>query len=160
MAMGTAVIGLQAQSEAVVNTPEPEPSWLIPTWGASGIVDDDQRYFGGFELRSKLEWFRLHPAVVALRSGRGSLLIGVGLVFNHDFTDRLRLTLGLIPSYYDRNEGPDLGRELEFLSFGEISWKLDYGHRVNLRLGHISNAGLAEINPGTELLTIGYAIPL
>ena len=80
----------------------------------------------------------------------------------------LELPLGerwmLIPSfgggYYDMDEGLDLGSEVEFKSALECAYRFGNEHRLGIGFGHISNGGIAERNPGTEMLFVTYSFPL
>jgi hypothetical protein len=68
--------------------------------------------------------------------------------------------VGAAPGYYERHEGVDLGKHFEICSFFEASCALSRRARLNLRLAHISNGALSERNPGVELFSVGYAVPL
>lgn len=61
--------------------------------------------------------------------------------------------------YADGN-GKDLGHAVEFRTGVEMGFDLDAGRKVGFALHHISNAGLGDKNPGTEILSLTYSIPL
>lgn len=53
-----------------------------------------------------------------------------------------------------------LGDPVEFRSAIKLSYELQNRSRIGIRLGHVSNAGFGETNPGSELLSIIYSIRL
>src|SRR5690606_5766980 len=84
---------------------------------------------------------------------------GVGLLYEASLSETFRLTIGSGPFYYHQGRGPDLGHDLEFYSFIEPSYVFASGARIGVRLGHFSNAGLSEVNPGTETVALLVSIP-
>jgi len=61
---------------------------------------------------------------------------------------------------YVRGDGQDLGSVLEFRSAAELAYRFDDRGRLGVAFYHLSNASLGRINPGTEVLSLFYAIPL
>jgi hypothetical protein len=91
----------------------------------------------------------------------GAVFAGGGLIYSFAVpAQNWIFSVGVGPGYYERHQGADLGSHLEFYSFAEVARRLPWHHRVLLRLSHISNGGITEPNPGAELLTLGYAMPL
>jgi lipid A 3-O-deacylase len=60
----------------------------------------------------------------------------------------------------DEDDGKDLGGALEFRSSIELAYQLDDASRLGLSISHLSNASLYDDNPGTELVTATYSLPL
>jgi lipid A 3-O-deacylase len=54
----------------------------------------------------------------------------------------------------------DLGHTVEFRSGLELGHRLDNGWRLGVALFHLSNGGIGDRNPGTEVLTITLSIPV
>ena len=54
----------------------------------------------------------------------------------------------------------DLGGGLEFRSGVELAYRFENNMRFGIAFSHISNAGLGDINPGTESLVLTWAVPL
>ena len=52
-----------------------------------------------------------------------------------------------------------LGQALEFRSGLELAYEMRSGWRVGLALYHLSNAGLARENPGSEGLVVSISLP-
>jgi hypothetical protein len=53
-----------------------------------------------------------------------------------------------------------LGQALEFRSGLEVAYELRDGYRVGIALFHLSNGGLAEENPGSEVLVASFSLPV
>ena len=60
---------------------------------------------------------------------------------------------------YSDGNGKDLGHTVEFRSQLEFGYRFDDRSRLSMAVSHISNAGLSDSNPGTEIATIYYHIP-
>ena len=62
--------------------------------------------------------------------------------------------------FYDNGSGKNLGNDLQFRTSLELSYKLKNNNRVGISISHISNANLGDKNPGAEILSISYHVPL
>ncbi len=83
-----------------------------------------------------------------------------GLLLDLFYGRRFVVTPSLAAGYYEKGDGKDLGHELEFRSSVEISYRFDDRSRIGLSFYHLSNASISSKNPGTEVLSIVYSIPL
>ncbi|MCR6656394.1 MAG: acyloxyacyl hydrolase [Opitutus sp.] len=130
--------------------------------GAIGIADREARdLFVGLEARLRPSWHGIRPWAGLTLVDSGAWFSGAGLIYDIELTPRMRLTLGSGPFYYaDGNRGWDLGYDLEFYSFAELTWQWRRDLRLGFRVGHLSNAGLGRRNPGTETLGLVVSIPL
>jgi hypothetical protein len=61
---------------------------------------------------------------------------------------------------YSDGDGKDLGNTVEFRSQIEGGYRFDDRSRLTLALSHISNASLGDRNPGVNILSVYYHIPL
>jgi len=61
--------------------------------------------------------------------------------------------------FYDNGSGKNLGNTLQFRTSFEVSYELKNKNRIGISLSHISNANLADKNPGVEILSFSYHIP-
>ena len=70
--------------------------------------------------------------------------------------------VGITPSFsvgaYRQGAGLDLGQVLEFRSGMELTLPGWNGDRITVMIYHLSNGGLGDRNPGTEVLGVGYVI--
>ena len=83
-----------------------------------------------------------------------------GFLVDVFFGRRFVLTPSLSAGYYENGDGRDLGYGLEFRSSIEFSYRFDNRARLGLAFYHLSNANLGDFNPGTEVLSVLYSIPL
>jgi len=54
----------------------------------------------------------------------------------------------------------DLGAPIEFRTGIELERRMGNGTRIALGLFHISNAGLSDSNPGTEVVLFSFSVPI
>jgi hypothetical protein len=106
--------------------------------------------------------------------GRWSLAPGAGLLGGSDgsrfaYADLSRrfalgpawfATVVLGAGYFHDGSIVQLGHEVMFRSGLEIGRSLDDRWRLGLAFDHLSNAGLADHNPGTEILTLRLSTAL
>jgi lipid A 3-O-deacylase len=135
---------------------------LILNSGVSGVFDPERNPVFSLEYRFGEEWRGLRPWCGLGWATDGAIFAGFGAVKTWITDDETwAVSIGFGPGFYERHEGRDLGSHLEFCSYAEVSRELPWhDHRAQLRLSHVSNGGVKELNPGTELLTLGYAMPL
>ena len=62
--------------------------------------------------------------------------------------------------YWHHGRGIDLGNPLEFKSGVELAYRFADRSRLGVAFDHISNAGIAKLNPGVESLLLVYSYPL
>ncbi|HWA09310.1 MAG TPA: acyloxyacyl hydrolase [Opitutaceae bacterium] len=127
--------------------------------GLLGVLDSDKTLNFSADYRLAAPG-AFQPRLLATWATDGSRLLGAGLLYNLDLDDRLRLTFGFGPGYYERNRGRDLGSSVEFISTAEFSVDVGHRRRLGLAVGHISNGGLNGRNPGTETLMLTWSVPV
>lgn len=65
-----------------------------------------------------------------------------------------------MPGLYRQGNGLDLGHALEFATGIEVGTELRNGAQLSFLYEHRSNAGLSNVNPGLNTLSVLYSIPL
>ena len=139
---------------------EDDPEFLSFEAGAFDVNDDDTTAMLGVQYRSDWKDLILTPMVGGFITAEGGLY-GYGGVFVDIFLGR---RVVLRPSFavgaYSDGDGTDLGGWLEFRSAAELAWRFDDRSRLGLEFAHLSNAGIYDVNPGTETLTLNYSVPL
>ena len=73
--------------------------------------------------------------------------------------NKLYFTPSFGAGIYDDGSGKKLGNDLQFRTSLEISYQLKNNNRIGISLSHISNANLADKNPGVEIISFSYHIP-
>ena len=76
------------------------------------------------------------------------------------FGKRVVLTPSFGAGLYAEGSGKDLGHAVEFRSQIELSYRFDNRSRLGVAFSHISNASIADDNPGVEILNVYYSLPL
>jgi len=135
---------------------------LNMTAGQMGIADDvdDPQSFGiEFRMRSFSRW-KLIPAVGYARALNDANFVYSDLRYDYWLNDKWIL----IPSFglgtFDDSDEIDLGHKLQFRSGIELAKRFHKDFRIGVALFHLSNAGLSEKNPGTEILVLSLCLPL
>ena len=90
----------------------------------------------------------------------GAIYGVAGVLVDLFFGRRIVVTPSLGAGLYYDGDGKDLGGLIEFRSQLEIAYRFNDRSRLGLAVSHISNAGLGDDNPGTEIVTLYYSAPL
>lgn len=133
---------------------------LVFLGGASGVFDRETNPAIAVEYRSAYGFATLRPWLAVEWATDGAVFAGGGALRSLTLGKAWSFAVGFGAGRYDRHEGRDLGSHLEFLTYGEISRRAGAGRNVLLRLTHVSNGSLGDVNPGTELVMIGYSVAL
>lgn len=113
------------------------------------------------EYRSDQKWWIFKPFGALGATLDGSLFAGAGVLVDVYFGRRFVLTPSFAPHLYHKgNSKVDLDYPLEFRSQIEAAYRFDDRSRIGIAVSHYSNAGLGKHNPGTEVATVYYEIPL
>ena len=115
----------------------------------------------GAEYRAGLGLSLFHPFVGIFATHKGSVYGYGGILADIPVGKRIFITpSAAIGGYHKGGGGRDLGGILEFRTGIEVSYRFDNDSRLGASFTHISNADVHSFNPGTEIATINYAIPL
>jgi hypothetical protein len=135
------------------------PSYLIVGGGAAGVLDDEKSTIGMVEFIPK---FRMGPlgTWIGVHASDQEYYLGAGLLGDWYITEHLFITPSLGAGIYGEHDGMDLGSKLEFRSGIECGYDLENAGRISIGFWHLSNAGAGNINPGTELIALRYALPI
>ena len=160
-------IGLILAFAAGLGAPAPAradgggPSCLV--FGA-GYFDingqDDEAADFRLEYRHGEKFWIFKPWAGIEVTSDGAFYGAVGVLIDIDIGERVVLTPSFGAGYYEEGSGKDLCYEIEFRSQIELSYRLDNRARLGLAFSHISNASLGDDNPGVEILSVYYALPL
>lgn len=92
----------------------------------------------------------LRAGVAATLDLDGDAWVGAGPVLSFDLSELWRIEASLMPGYYERGSGADLGGNVQFRSEVALSRVVSGGLRIGLALTHLSNGGLEDRNPGED----------
>ena len=137
-----------------------DPDFLVIGGGWYDWNDDKDAVDVRVEYRSdyKLLGF-LKPWVGFEATSEQALYAGGGILVDLYFGRRWVFTPSFGAGAYADGDGKDLGHTIEFRSQLEFGYRFDDRSRMSLAVSHLSNAGLGDSNPGTEVATVYYHIP-
>lgn len=93
-------------------------------------------------------------------TSQGSLWGGGGLLYDLNISDKWYLTPSLGAGLYTNGgSDKDLDYPLQFRSQLELAYEFKTDARIGLSFSHMSNAGLGDKNPGTEVLSLNWSLP-
>ena len=155
------VIGLSAGLCAGWTSPTAadEPDFFAFSAGGYDINDDQTAAEFRVEYRSDMRFWKILPFIGLAGTTDEAIYAYAGLGLDIYLGRRVVLQPNAaLVGYHDGN-GKDLGGEFQFRTGGEIAWRFDDWSRLAIAFHHISNAGIYDDNPGTELLVLTYSVP-
>ena len=112
-----------------------------------------------FDLGPKEEPLYFIKPFYGIEITSDSAIYGIGGIF---IEEKIGKNFFLTPNFgigaFSKGDGKDLGHEIQFRSTLEISYNLKSNNRIGLSVGHLSNAGIGDTNPGTEILSLSYQV--
>jgi hypothetical protein len=135
------------------------------TWGMVGSSYGAFRYhprkvFLSLELDHKVgsSPFGFWTALEG-KEGTGQYL-GFGPLAVYSPSSDWKFAVSSGPGYYHRQEGLDLGYQVEFRSSAYVAHRIGGAGWLGISVSHYSNAHLRPGNPGAETLRVFWSIPL
>lgn len=141
---------------------EDDPSFLSLGGGWWDLIaqDDNQADFR-LEYRHGQRFLEIVKPWAGLEvTTAGGVWAGGGLLVDIYLGRRFVLTGSTGVGGFYEGDGKDLGSPIEFRSTIEVGYRFDDRSRLSLAFGHLSNAGIGDDNPGTEVLTLYYHLPI
>ena len=123
--------------------------------------DDTSSFRAEYRLSRSVVFKRLKPWLGLELTPDKSAWLGAGLLYNFNLTPKIFITPSFGAGVYAHgSDGVDLGHPIIFRSQLEVSYALENKSRISLAISHLSNASLGRENPGAEILSVYYSIPL
>jgi hypothetical protein len=141
------------------NNPQTDHTGYI-SFGLGYFDINDNKSTAEFRIERRLNkslWMT-QPFVGVMASGDAAIYGYSGIAFDWMLSNFILTPSFAVGAYLD-GDGKDLGHTIEFRSALEIAYKFPDRHRLGLMFYHLSNASLADNNPGTEVLSLSYSIP-
>lgn len=144
------------------SAPARAQDFLVLGAGEMGIFDNDD---GGVDARAEYRWgepvlFQIKPMVGLEVNEHGAIYGMGGLYLDYGMAPHWYLTPSFAAGLYHDGGGPDLGHTIEFRSQVEVAYEFENQHRVSMGLSHVSNMGMGDDNPGTEVLNLNWHVPV
>ncbi len=130
--------------------------------GYYDIFDDDKDaadFRIEYRTGDELIW-GIKPLAAAHVTTDGAIYGLGGLYADLELSPEWTLTPSLGAGLYSDGDGKDLGHVVEFRTQLELGYNFQNGSRLSGGLTHISNMGLDDRNPGTEILSLNYYVPV
>lgn len=124
------------------------------------VHQDDEAVDFRLEYRHGDDFLWLKPWGGLEVTTDGSVWGGIGALVDITFFDSVVLTGSFAPGLWAEGGGKDLGHVVEFRSQVELGYQFDNRSRISLAFSHTSNANLDKTNPGVEVLSLYYHLPL
>lgn len=134
--------------------------YLTASVGAFDVLDNNASTHFGLEYRGERFWRGLLPVVGISGNTDGGVYGYAGLNYDIDLGRQWVLTPSFAVAGYSHGDSHDLGGALEFRSMIEMDYRFENEHRLGVSFGHLSNAGIYDRNPGTEILMLNYSVPM
>lgn len=137
-----------------------DPDFLAFGAGYYDFGNDENAGEFRIEYRSDHKLWIFKPFVGLMSSTDGAVNGYAGIAVDVYIGHHLVLTPSFAPGFYSNGDGKNLGSELEFRSALEIAYRFRDRSRLGVVVYHLSNAYIVDKNPGTEVVSLTYAIPL
>lgn len=136
-----------------------EPDFFSFSAGGYDVNDDRTAAEFRVEYRSDLRFWKILPFIGLAGTTDEAIYGFAGLGMDIFLSRRLVAQPNAAFVAYSNGIGKDLGGWFQFRTGGEIVWRFDDYSRLGIAFHHISNAGIYDDNPGTELLVLTYSVP-
>lgn len=150
--------------DGILNGSNADPALLTVGAGSIGNImatrDDAIHFSAEYRAGPELEFFYIRPSLGLIATTDKSVYGFFGLSADIFLGKRIVLTPQAAVGLYGKGDGQDLGGLIEFKTGAVLAWRFDNRARIGIGLHHISNAGIYDENPGTELLTAFYSHPI
>lgn len=125
----------------------------------AGVFDlrDETSAAGMIEYRFGRKVFVVGLALGLVANTQGGLYGYAGAYMDLSY-QKFYLTPQLAMGGYREGASSDLGGVFQFRQSLDLSYRFDNGHRLGVRVAHISNANIHPINPGEEEILLTYSI--
>ena len=114
----------------------------------------------GSEYRFGDEWWIFSPFVGVMGTGQGAFYGYFGFGFDLNLPYNLVLTPTAAAGYFYAGQGLNLGSWWEFRTGAELDYRFADQRRIGVGFYHMSNAGLGKENPGQEMATFVFTVPM
>lgn len=125
---------------------------------ALGSFDVDKKgtAMGQVEYRFSTDWSGFRPQAGLFATADSGAYVYAGIGYPFSINEKWSLLPSLSGGYYSNGAGKDLGYDIEFYSQLRLEYRLSPGAGIGLGVGHISNSGIGDKNPGAETVYLSY----
>lgn len=105
-------------------------------------------------------FWQLKPWVGGELTSDGGVFGGGGFLYDYSLGNNWLLTPSLGAGLYGSGSGKDLGNAVEFREQIEMGYQFDNASRLTGSVSHLSNWGMGNKNPGTDVFGLYFHIPM
>ena len=109
------------------------------------------------EYAPEQAWAGFRPHAGLFVTEQSTAYAYVGVAYPLPLGARWSLAPSISAGYYHQGGGQDLGRNLQFYSQLQLRYRFSDTANLAVAVGHISNANLADENPGANTAFLSYA---
>ena len=131
---------------------------LTMALGEFNIGQSGSTAMAQLEYRFAPDWYGFRPQAGLFVTKDSASYWYVGAGYPYAINDNWTVTPSISAGYYNNGADKDMGCDVEFYSQLLLEYRLHNGASVGLGIGHISNAGIGDFNPGAETAYLGYRI--
>lgn len=159
---GLALAGAVAAPCVAQEVPARGTAYLAFGAGGFNVLDPDGKTRSDIRLeyRHGETFLWLKPWVGVEVASDAAFWGGAGVLLDTVWRGHFVVTLSTGIGTYAEGGAKDLGDPLEFRSQLELGYRFPDRSRLTVAFGHISNAGLGDRNPGSEMINLYYHFPL
>jgi lipid A 3-O-deacylase len=128
--------------------------------GVASLITGKRSAEVGAEWRGAPLVWKVYPHAGGYVTHRGAVYGYGGFGVEFRLLSNVLFRANTAVGAYGQGDDIDLGHVIEFRSGLELAYELPNKSQIGLTFHHLSNAGLDDRNPGTEIATITYSIPL
>jgi hypothetical protein len=131
---------------------------LVVGYGVAGVLDDDTSDFAAvsYEFAERNQPWGIRPLLHAMVGEDSSYYIGFGGSKTWGINSAWSWGLSSMVGGLHVSSNHSLDHDVEFYTRLFADYKLNQQSSLRMEIGHISNAGLGDENPGWELVTFSW----
>ena len=108
-----------------------------------------------YESQGVAELYDIQPGLLWISAEGGESYFAFGVTKRFEISDHFNWGIGSNIGFMDHSDV--LGHKIEFYTRLLFEYEVSERSVVSLEVGHISNAGFGDINPGSESLVLSYS---
>ena len=121
-------------------------------------IGKSETAMGQLEYRFSTDWSGFSPQAGFFVTADSATYLYGGIGYPFAINDNWSVIPSLSAGYYNNGADKDLGYDVEFYSQLRLEYRLAGDARIGLGVGHISNAGIGDRNPGAETAYLSYSL--
>lgn len=158
------VAGLSVLPGVLFDVPQPDAntafvSFSVGAFDAIEAINQSTEF--RLEYRPGFQIWRAKPLIGVFATDAAGIGTYFGLSHDLNIGDHVVFNVNTAATFYAAGQSKHLGSYAVLRSGAELSYRFDNASRLSITLHHMSHGKLFDKkNPGTEIVSIGYTIPI